>query len=331
VRDEAQVRGVARIAAALPSEPGTAPRQETFGRFANLPLGHRFSADVLGHIGGDSYLVSVAGENFRMSLPGRPRPGDQLQLSLLAKAPRLTFLLLPAQQGNTASLSSTGRLLGKILVAADDLAAHMGLVGSEPLVPTPAADPARIGIALHDRIAMSGLFHEAHLAEWANGTRSLESLSREPQQQLHQLVPSGSDAPVESEAVNPDLVRLINLQLDVLEHGRIIWRGEAWPGQAMKWDICKDTPEEPARQRDNGGETPQSIWRTTVQIELPTLGRVSATLRVDQECLQIRIDTVDPSATLRLKAQSTELIRNLDAAGLMTDSLEVECHVDAVR
>ena len=59
-----------------------------------------------------------------------------------------------------------------------------GAMGAADNLHAPAASPAFTALlakALVQSLEGSGLFYESHLAEWANGQRSLESLDREPQ------------------------------------------------------------------------------------------------------------------------------------------------------
>jgi hypothetical protein len=325
IRDAAEVRRAAQIGAVLPVHPGSGIEQESNGRFAGDALGQRFVAEVLAHFGADRYLVLVDGKQFRMSLPGPQQAGDRLQISLLANTPRPTFLLLPADGADTASLSPAAHLLGKIIQIAASSETRLALVGAHPVVETPKADPSRICAALHDRLAMSGLFHEAHVAEWADGKRSLLSLSQEPQQQLGQPLLRDGESAVGAETISPDLARLVCLQLDALEHRRLLWCGEAWPGQAMQWSVRKETTERPAGQEANEDEERDRVWSTTVHLELPALGTISASLRVHGDRISIRVAAADPSVAVSLKSRDAELRRNLDAAGLRTESLEF-CH-----
>jgi hypothetical protein len=329
IRDAVEVRCAARIGAVLPVDPGAGIEQESNGRFAGNALGQRFVAEVLAHIGADRYLVVVDGKQFHMSLPGPQQAGGRLQMSLLAKTPRPTFLLLPADAADTASLSSAAHLLGKILQIAASSEARLALVGAQPVVETPEADPSRICAALHDRLATSGLFHEAHVAEWADGKRSLLSLAEEPQQQLGQLPLRGGESAAGAETITPDLARLVYLQLDALEHRRLLWCGEAWAGQAMQWGIRKDSTEQPAGQGANEVEERDMVWSTTVHLELPALGTISAGLRVHGDRISIRVVAADPSVVVSLKSRHTELRRNLDVAGLRTESLEFGHDADA--
>ena len=63
-------------------------------------------------------------------------------------------------------------------------ASATGAAGAADNMHAPAASPAFTALlakALVQSLESSGLFYESHLAEWANGQRSLESLDREPQ------------------------------------------------------------------------------------------------------------------------------------------------------
>ena len=97
----------------------------------------------------------------------------------------------------------------------------------------------------------------------------------------------------------------------------MLWRGEAWPGQAMEWEVGEDTPE------GNSRDMPSS-WRSEVRFELPTLGTVAATIRLTGERLHVQIHAGTEASASSLRAHGAQLSAALDAAGIPLDSLMVK-------
>ena len=102
----------------------------------------------------------------------------------------------------------------------------------------------------------------------------------------------GSNAPAPGTPINgihQDLNALVRQQLDVLANQALAWRGEAWPGTPMDWEV----------QRDPYGGDPESAvptWATRLKLDLPRLGLVDARLNLagDQIVLQLVAPTAPP-------------------------------------
>jgi hypothetical protein len=147
---------------------------------------------------------------------------------------------------------------------------------------------------------------------WTDSGRSLAELTQALK------TPTGADALLRTDALTPDAAKLISQQLNVLEHQRIVWHGELWPGQQMEWEVSRDAPNN--QQPD---EAKQS-WQSTVRFEMPTLGTVSATINLigDRVYMQIRTTTEEAAAALR--THGNELVDAMQTAGTPLDSLTVK-------
>lgn len=158
-----------------------------------------------------------------------------------------------------------------------------------------------------------------NVREWVGGERALADLLRsaqtgKPEQEsIAPLIGKQQDIPV-SEGL-----KLINLQLDTLEQRRIMWQGELFPGQPLEWEISDDTPEKNAEQSE-----PEPAWNSSVRFSLPTLGSVSATIRLSGEHLQVQVHTVDEETAATLRSHGKLLADALAAAGSTLDSLLVK-------
>jgi len=279
--------------------------------------------------------AAVPPSNAQAAAPGAagtPLPADavkqaSLGATLLGKAPLTPASQLPELSQNTpaATLSNTARVLTTVLNASQS--GLLALVGKTALFGNAAPDTAQLAQKLEDVIAKSGLFYESHVAEWAKGQRSLADLAAEPQmQRLAQQALGGDNSPAARAAAGnsgPDLsaAQMINQQLHTQEQGRVLWNGQAWPGQAMQWEVRRD--ERQGRRDDGSDGEPEKIWRSGVRFRFPMLGAVSAsvTLVGEQVHIQVQTDRGDSADTLR--AWSGRLEQAMQAAGAPLSSLTI--------
>lgn len=169
----------------------------------------------------------------------------------------------------------------------------------------------------------------ANVREWISGNTPAEQRASLPAETLSALKQAASsvDQGVRDannkmqDMIGNDGVRLISLQLDALEQKRILWQGELFPGQPLEWEISDETPKQ------NHGEDaspPEPSWLSTVRFSLPTLGAVSATVRLTGEHVQVNVRTADEGTASTLRTYGSLLADALDAAGSTLDSLLVK-------
>ncbi|MFJ7566486.1 flagellar hook-length control protein FliK [Herminiimonas sp. NPDC097707] len=201
----------------------------------------------------------------------------------------------------------------------------MGMRPSSDLLREPAAKRSNLPLtgqpqATTENAGTSDLGRlMTNVREWVGGERALADLLRsaqtgKPEQEsIAPLVGKQQDIPV-SEGL-----KLINLQLDTLEQRRIMWQGELFPGQPLEWEISDDTPEKSSEQSE-----PEPTWNSSVRFNLPTLGSVSATIRLSGEHLQVQVHTADEETAVALRSHGKLLADALAAAGSTLDSLLVK-------
>ncbi|HEY6773102.1 MAG TPA: flagellar hook-length control protein FliK, partial [Oxalicibacterium sp.] len=114
-------------------------------------------------------------------------------------------------------------------------------------------------------------------------------------------------------------IRLVSLQLDALEQRRILWQGQLFPGQPIEWEISDETPQRKSEEEPQ----PEAAWQSTVRFSLPTLGAVSATIRLVGEHVQVNVRTADADTAGTLRNYGSLLADALGAAGTTLDSLLV--------
>jgi hypothetical protein len=169
----------------------------------------------------------------------------------------------------------------------------------------------------------------ANVREWVNGNTTSEPRATLPAETLNALKHAASSVDQSTrdttgkmqEASGNEGVKLISLQLDTLEQKRILWQGELFPGQAMEWEISDETPKQNHGDENSSAEP---SWQSTVRFSLPTLGAVSATIRLTAEHVQVNVRTADQNTATALRTYGSLLADALDAAGSTLDSLLVK-------
>jgi len=237
-------------------------------------------------------------------LEGRQAAALARSAAILAGAQAMAPLPEGGADSATASLSRMGKLLGEVIAAAQTSETPATAVpGRVPLLAAPGQDSATIAGALRDGLDKSGLFYESHVAEWAQGERSLGALAAEPQ--------ARDKAPLS----DPATAQLINLQLNAQEHGRIAWQGQLWPGQDLHWEV----------ERDGGtdGEIDGGTWQSRLRLRFGALGEVNAHLMLSGSQLHIRLDAASETAGERLQAGGQRLAAALAAAGTPLSTLAI--------
>ena len=254
----------------------------------------------------------------------------------------------------TATLSATGRFVDNLLHAAQLDSAPNYIRGQAPLMPAPflggPEEAATLAQSLQKTIESSGLFYESHVAQWANGQRTLENLLQEPQARMGNMPePSLFLSPSKNEhslmdvfralevaqqnntdiqegktqniPLNNETAKLIAQQLNTLENHRIEWQGELWPGKPFEWDVTEEPPQ------GGGQHENDSSWKSNVRFNMPTLGDISATIHLATNGhVQINIQTSNEDSAELLRNNSESLAQALAAAGSPLDFLAVNRH-----
>jgi hypothetical protein len=308
--------------------------------------GQRLPAHIIASLPNGRFQVEVGNQMLDMNLPRNSEPGQTIELTFISSQPRLTFALtqqlahaLPPN--GSVSLSEAAKFLGALMQRGSSPSASAAtLQGAAPILQGAPANIADFAAALQAAFSKSGLFYEAHQAQWVAGERTLAHLLQEPQAQLPPLAQSAgkaATAPVPppsgpsldraraegattekmSVPVHPQAQPLVQRQLESLDHGQVMWQGQVWPGQEMRWEIREDDAH-----RGGSGSTP-AVWMTRLRLDLPQLGSVTAQLAVNSA--NVRIDlVVERDATAdRLRDALGDLARSMEASGLKMSEARV--------
>ncbi|MEY4591897.1 MAG: hypothetical protein RIR18_792 [Pseudomonadota bacterium] len=113
-------------------------------------------------------------------------------------------------------------------------------------------------------------------------------------------------------AIPPSLNPIVQQQLEAFASQNYAWQGTAWPGQAMEWEIS----DQGSPQSGNNDED-EYRWQTSLKLQLPTLGNISATLRLrGDNQIDVQIQTGDIDSEIQLSLGGPALNQQLDDAGL---------------
>lgn len=167
------------------------PVQEVAAELPRLQAGQLFTAQIREVLPQNTYLALVAGKQVTLSLPENVKSGDVLELVVVDQTPKTIIAELasppPTVAGETATpqttLSQTGQMLRSLLVNEGEMPEAAPLNRGQPLLERPPQNGAELAPVLSKAVASSGLFYEAHQAQWVAGKLPLANLLQEPQGQ----------------------------------------------------------------------------------------------------------------------------------------------------
>lgn len=328
------------------------PDKDPSGKGA-FEVGQKVQGTILSQVDTGVFKVRVLEQMMHMQLPETLKSGDVVELQVLSIQPRLTFSLsaLSNPLSTPEHLSSTSLLLSALSQKPLEKA-HISAINSQPLMPETKSSPNTTDLAnkLHESLSQSGLFYEAHQAQWIAGSRSTAQLLQEPQNQLpfnqlsqsQQPLPANalidstinaaattnSTATIATQQNNPvthipsQLQPLVQQQLNALETRQVFWQGHAWPNQRMDWEIHEEGSRRGAYEYDAAGKQ----WATQVRLDLPNLGEVAAMLRFNANGLSITLDASGASTRALFGSASSQLSAALAERGIKVTSTLVAPH-----
>jgi hypothetical protein len=93
--------------------------------------------------------------------------------------------------------------------------------------------------------------------------------------------------------------QILTRQLDALDTRAVVWTGQVWPGQqaTAAFEEERNVTHE---DLEAGHEPGTPAWRTRLVLELPSLGRVEATLAMRRDALDLMLEAGSPDAHERL-------------------------------
>lgn len=312
---------------------------ETHLELPRLVPGQQLQAIVLASLPNGRFQVLIADNKLDLNLPRNTQPGEKIDLTFVSNQPRLTFALTkdiptPATTApgqSSVSISESAKFLGALLQKISEQAEKVASpqVKLSPLLSGAPEGTKEFAKTLQSALSQSGLFYESHQAQWVSGQRSLTELIQEPQGKLSnvqvnlasaELVDSAqkSNQLQSGEKVHPLTAPLIQQQLEVLDTRQLVWQGQVWPGQEMKWEIEEDGHKGQAQDNE------ESAWKTNLHLKFPNLGEVTATLAVGQNGIRVNFNVADADTASTLKINQSDLLGAMQTAGLNLLSLSIE-------
>lgn len=308
-----------------------------------LQVGQQLQGTVQTQTAPSQFQVRINDQLVQLQLPAFVRSGDTINLQVASLQPRLTFSILASSNPISTSeqLSSASKLLSSLSQQPFEQR-YTKPVESAPLWTTSAVAPDTNVLAgkLHQALSHSGLFYESHQAQWIAGMRSTPQLMQEPQNQLvHTSMntptlnaqPSVLDSqsavalPTQQTSTHnaipsiPEhLQPLVQQQLHALETHQVLWQGQAWQGQEMRWEV-----REESGHRTNAGEV-DGQWVTEIQLDLPHLGAVSARLSFSHGAVSLTLNARDEQTREVLGRASTQLLSALNQRDIHVQQTRIE-------
>jgi hypothetical protein len=325
-----------------------------------LQPGQTFSARIQQVLPDNTYRALVAGKQLTLQLPEGAKPGDQMELVVIDRSAKVV-IARQVETSNTATaaneaapyafakFSPAARMIGQLLPAEGEAPPPAQLNRGQPLLAQPPQSQnaaAVLAPALGKAVVQSGVFYEAHQAQWISGKLPLDQLLQEPQGQRSAPIafqhaaagkvgadgtaplamprdmgaapnvatpaqPSAPQASPASQQVPDDLRPLVQQQLEAAASNRVFWHGEVWPRQSMDWEIEWDGEH----AADGSGEE-GSHWRTALSLTTPRLGRVDASLQLSVQGVSITLATPAGASAADLRAAAPQLAAALETAGV---------------
>lgn len=312
------------------------PKQETAARLANIAIGQQVQGKVLSKLSDGTHLVDIQNTTAKIDLPANIKAGDTLFMTLVRNDPRPTFLLTQnatananaaLAQGMTNPNTGVTTTLSAAAKLVETLSQHTSS-NSQPQTTSSTAllpsgqniQTAALSTALQNTLQFSGLFYEAHVAQWVLGKRSLEDLQKEPQSKFS--AKTASALLQSNDVADTEQGRLIQSQLSTLEQQKVVWQGEVWPGQVMQWEVKRQHGESESGQQDASED--DIPWQSKASFNFEKLGNVSATMHLSGNQLIVYINTDEESSKNAMIANQTALQTNLDNAGINLKQLMVD-------
>ena len=193
-----------------------APSQEIADKLSGLVAGQKVMAEIQAMLPNGTYRAMINQRNITLALPFAAKSGDSLELQVTESDGKLALAVVSrpdAEGGKTAAatsatLSRTGQLISTLFSGAREARrgpVALPLNGNQPIASSPPNSANDLLPLLKQAITQSGMFYEAHQAEWVAGRFTKSALLQEPQGKLS--LPSAFAAAVFEEQASAALLK----------------------------------------------------------------------------------------------------------------------------
>lgn len=170
------------------------PLREIPADLPSLKTGQVFSAQIQEVLPENTYRALVAGKSVTLSLPESVKSGDVLDLVVIDRTPKTIVAQLAATVSGAAdaadkaayphaTFSRAAQMISSLLAPDGEAPPAAELNRGQPLLAQPPKNAAELVPVLNKAVSESGLFYEAHQAQWVAGKLPLSNLLQEPQGQ----------------------------------------------------------------------------------------------------------------------------------------------------
>lgn len=354
-------------------QPAT-PVRELPATLSELRPGQNFTARIQEVLPDNSFKALVAGKQITLQLPEGAKANDVLDLVVVDRSGKAIIARQVdsgnAQAGATpyafAKFSPAARLIGQLLPADGEAAPPARLNGGQPLLAQPPQSArqaaAQLAPTLAKAVTQSGMFYEAHQAQWVTGRLPLAQLLQEPQGQRSapaafaqaaaeiagRTPANAAERTVNAESIFRNLqagsekvgagetaakpAQIANAAQQVPEAMRPLVQQQldavasqrlVWTGEVWPQQTMQWEIEW-ENERDGDGSEEESLhWQTSLSLTTPRLGRVDARLQLGAGGVRIRIATPEDASAADLRNAEPELANALAAAGVTLLAFDV--------
>ena len=189
-----------------------APTQDIADRLSGLSAGDRILAQIQALLPNGTYRALINQRSITLALPFSAKAGDSLELLVTESDGKLALAVIgrpdgaPSKAGGesvSATLSRAGQLISALSSNGRQGTAQgeaLPLNNNQPLASAPPAKGLDLLPQLKQALTQSGMFYEAHQAEWVEGRLTQRALLQEPQGRLSS--PAAFTADAEPNAVS---------------------------------------------------------------------------------------------------------------------------------
>jgi len=354
------------------------PVHEVPADLPELQPGQVFNARIQETLPDNTYRALVAGKQLTLQLPEGAKAGDQLELVVLDRSAKV--IIARQVETGTASgspgeaapyayarFSPAARMIGQLLSAEGEAPPPAQLNRGQPLLPqAPQAQnlAAQLAPALGKAIVQSGMFYEAHQAQWVSGKLPLATLLQEPQGQksapeafqhaLAQKVGAGGTAnptapagavpremaahttvaaqaatqaasqPAQQASVLPQPIPDDLRPLVQQQLDAAATNRMVWHGEVWPQQSLDWEIEWDGERAADGSTDEAAQWRTALSLTTPRLGRVDARLQLSAQGVSITLDTPSDSSAHDLRDAAPALAEALADAGVPLRGFKVK-------
>jgi hypothetical protein len=294
-----EVRAAAADAQAtliLPAGPGPA-RIDLAGRQFALPPSLR-----------DALLAVLTGaaEKPPAQTPAFPATLPQTRTANEIPLPTQALVVATAAQGANVSAAIANALAasGVLRSVRNESSRTSGQAMTFEAPVLDPREPAATASRLAARVGQSGVFFEAHLAQWMRGDRTADAVRSEAQQLARAMLVD----PARAEARTA-------VQIEALHRDAVALSGPAWAGQPMQLELGRDPQVLPDGANGASGAAPP-VFFARLRLELPRLGTVEVRLRLAGESIAATVETAGAASSAELEQALPEFAAALTARGL---------------